>query len=104
MNIDLVKNLVELLEKYINILPQELKKSLYQISGTGLNDFTADDLHNMYPNFDGKKYECSENKVISINKILGKVVVYDNGEKILYPLNFYLKNDGITIIEWGNND
>jgi len=103
-DIDLVKNLVELLEKYIDDLPQELKNSLYQISGTGLNDFIADDLHNMYPNFDNKKYECSENKVISINKILGKVVVYDNGEKILYPLNFYLKYDGITIIEWGNND
>ncbi len=103
-DIDLVKNLVELLEKYIDVLPQELKNSLYQISGTGLNDFIADDLHNMYPDFDGKKYECSENKVISINKILGKVVVYDNGEKILYPLNFYLKYDGKTIIEWGNND
>ena len=68
------------------------------------NDFIADDLHNMYPNFDDKKYECSENKVISINEILGKVVVYDNGEKILYPLNFYLKYDGITIIEWAKND
>ena len=42
-DIDLVKNLVELLEKYIDVLPQELKNSLYQISGTGLNDFIADD-------------------------------------------------------------
>ena len=61
-------------------------------------------MESIYPDFDGKKYECSENKVTSINKILGKVVVYDNGEKILYPLNFYLKYDGKTIIEWGNND
>lgn len=103
-DIDLVKNLVELLEKYINDLPKELKSSLYEISRTGINDFTADDLHNMYADFDGGKYQCSENKVIRINKILGKVVVFDNGEKILYPVNFYLKYDGKTIIEWGKND
>lgn len=103
-DIALVKNLVELLEKYINDLPKELKTSLYEISGTGINDFTADDLHNMYADFDGSKYQCSENKVISVNQILKKVVVYDNGEKTLYPVNFYLKYDDKAIIEWGKND
>lgn len=103
-DIALVKNLVELLEKYINDLPKELKNSLCEISGTGINDFTAEDLHNMYADFDGNKYQCSEDKVMRINKILGKVVVFDNVEKTLYPVNFYLKYDGKTIIEWGNND
>ena len=103
-NISLVRNLIELLEKYIEELPQELQDSIYAISGNGLNDFEGEDLRSMYSDFDPSKVDCSEENVIKINKLLKKVVIFDDGEKEIYPLSFFLKYDGETIIEWGNND
>lgn len=99
-DIGLVKNLVELLELHFDNLPIELQNQLKEIEETGINDFTADDLHSMFPDFDGKKFECSHTFVTRINKILKRVNVYQDGEIKLYPEHFYLRYDNKSIIEW----
>lgn len=103
-DIDLVKNLVELLELHFDNLPIELQNQLKEIEQTGINDFTADDFNKMFTNIDYEKIECTYPRVLSINKILKKVIIFngysDNGEEILYPEHFYLKYDGKAIIEW----
>lgn len=103
-DIDLVKNLVELLEMHFEDLPTDLQSKLMQIEETGLNDFTADEFHSMFPHMDCKKVECTYPRTVKINKLLKKVVVIngyaDRGEETLYPEHFYLRYDGRTIIEW----
>ena len=102
-NIDLFKNLVELLEKHFDDLPVEIQDSLKTISKDGINDFTADDFFDMFPDRDSSKIETSfrTSKIMSINKILRKVVFYEDDKiKTEYPDSFYLKYDGISILEW----
>lgn len=96
-DIDLVKNLVELLEMHFEDLPTDLQSKLMQIEETGLNDFTADEFHLMFPHFDLDNFECSYLDVVKVNKILKKVVTL---KETLYPDHFYLRYDGKTIIEW----
>ena len=100
-DIKLVKNLVELLEIHFNELPKQLQHQLKSISETGLNDFTADDFHKMFPDLDQSKIETSQISVISVNKLLKKCVCFGlEGEYVVHPEHFYLKYDGKTIIEW----
>lgn len=101
-DIDLVKNLIEMLQVHFDELPKILQSQLKQISETGINDYTPKDFHNDYPDFDMSKLECSEIKFLSANKILKKIKVgLINGIiETCYPEHFYLKYDGKTIIEW----
>lgn len=103
-DIELIKNLVELLEMHFENLPTDLQFKLMQIEETGLNDFTADDFRSMFPDMDYEKVECTYPRTVKINKLLKKVVVIngytDRGEETLYPEHFYLRYDGKTIIEW----
>lgn len=99
-DIELIKNLIELLEMYFEYLPIDLQKKLKEIEETGLNDFKAEDFKLMYPDADYSKLDFSIDKVLSINKILKKVVYYDDGVKTIYPEHFYLRYDDKSIIEW----
>ncbi len=72
-DIGLVKNLIELLEKHYESLPSELQKSLKEVSENGINDFTAQNLKDMYPEYDYQKVTTSiENNIHTINKSLKK--------------------------------
>jgi len=102
-NLDLFKNLVSLLEKHFDDLPKELQESLEEVSKNGVNDFTSDDFYEMFgiPNPELTETSFRTMNIISINKILKKVVFVENLEKLTeYPETFYLKYDGKTIIEW----
>jgi len=105
-NLDLFKNLVELLEKHFDDLPVELQESLKSASENGANDFKAEDLEDMYPEIDFKKVTTSidNENIYSVNKILKKVVYFRDGNfdepLSVNPETFYLKYDGKTIIEW----
>lgn len=81
-------------------MSNEIKIELKDIEETGLNDFKTEDFELMYPNADYSKLDYSIDKVLSINKILKKVVYYDDGVRTIYPEHFYLRYDGKTIIEW----
>ena len=104
-DIELIKNLVELLEMHFEDLPMNLQKKLKEIEDTGLNDFKAEDFELMYTNADYSKLDfsidfSSQKVLLSVNKILKKVTYYNDGVKIIYPEHFYLRYDGKTIIEW----
>ena len=99
-NIELVKNLIELLEIHFEDLPIDLQNKLKEVEETGLNDFRTEDFELIYPNIDKSKVDCSIDKVLSVNKILKKVTYYDDSVKIIYPEHFYLRYDGKTIIGW----
>ena len=104
-DIELIKNLIELLEMHFENLPIDLQNKLKEIEETGLNDFTADDFKLMYPNADYSKLDfsidfSSQKVLLSVNKILKKVTYYNDGVKVIYPEYFYLRHDGKTIIEW----
>ena len=99
-DIELIKNLIELLEIHFEDLPIDLQNKLKEIEETGLNDFKTEYFELMYPNADYSKLDYSIDKVLSINKILKKVVYYDDGVRTIYPEHFYLRYDGKTIIEW----
>lgn len=96
-DIELIKNLVELLEMHFEDLPIELQNKLKEVEETGVNDFTANDFHSMFPNFDLDKLECSYMDTVKVNKILKKVVTL---KETLYPEHFYLRYNDKTIIEW----
>lgn len=62
--------------------------------------FNQDSLLKLFPNINFDKVECSEKKVISINKSNNEVAIFDGVELIIKPKHFYLRYDGKTIIEW----
>lgn len=102
-DIDLFKNLVELLEKHNDDLPTELQESLKSISKNGIKDFTSDDFYKMFPDADYALVETSfkSTNIIGMNKILKRVEYFEDGEKLTeYPETFYLKYDSEIIIEW----
>lgn len=102
-DIDLVKNLIELLETHYDKLPNELKQQLNIISSEGINDFTYEDAQKIAGS---SKIEVETNiythKILTVNKILRKVTVLDDNDSIktIYPVDFYLIINGTKVIEW----
>ena len=105
-DIDLVKNLIELLETHYDKLPNELKEQLNIISSEGINDFTYEDAQKIAGS---SKIEVETNiythKILTVNKILRKVTVLDDNDSIktIYPVDFYLIVNGTKVIEWEGN-
>lgn len=98
-DIDVIKNLVELIVKHFNNLPIELQESLIEIEKTGFNDITADDIFKMFGSIYTIDSSLKKN-IVKVNKILKKVVYFEDGEKIAYPETFYLKINDEIIMEW----
>ena len=103
-----VENLIELLYKHFDNLPAELKNSIRDVAKYGINDLDSEwlDTHyNGYKTFHCSIYSIMKNiKVVSINKILKKVVICSDGEfprfEDTYPESFWLKVDGNIVVEW----
>ncbi len=106
-DIDLVKNLVELLQTKFSELPKEIQESLILIESVGLSDIDADKFREMFGDFDNDDYSTSfhTEDIISINILLRKVVYAQNTEKgiIEYterPDFFWIKLKDKIVVEW----
>ena len=95
-----VKNICDLLSKYYEELPKELQDSLVDIEKYGISDIDRDVLDERYPNGFNEQNSLNLKQVISINEVLRKVKIWDNGLKSLYPEHFWLKVNEDIIAEW----
>lgn len=103
-----VNNLIELLCKYFGNLPVELQNSIKDVAKYGVGDLEAtwfETRFNRPITFDCSIYSVKQNiKIVSINKILKKVVICSDGKfprfKDTYPESFWLKVDGNIVVEW----
>ena len=104
-DIDIIKNLLELIESHYEDLPTELKKQLHIISEEGFNDITSDTLDKMLISGNRViKTNIYTDKIVSVNKVLRKVLIMEDGViKPIYPVNFYLIVNDIKIVEWEGN-
>ena len=105
-NVDLVRNLIELLQTKFSELPKEIQESLMLIEEGGLNDIATDYFLNTYGyGFDYKNNFHSQ-EVTAVNKILKKVCYIDHDEddnlihKVEYPEHFWCSVNGKKVIEW----
>lgn len=95
-----VKNICDLLNKYYEELPKKLQDALVDIEKYGISDIDSDVLDERYPNGFNEKNSLNLKKVISINEVLRKVKIWDDGLKTLYPEHFWLKVNEDIIAEW----
>jgi len=103
-DIDLVKNLVELLQTKFSELPKEIQESLMLIENIGLSDIDADKFREMFGDFDNDDYSTSfhTKNIISINILLRKVVYTENGiiKYTEHPDFFWIKLKDKIVVEW----
>ncbi len=106
-DIDLVKNLIELLQTKFYELPKEIQESIMQIENTGLNDIDADKLREMFGEYDKEDYSTSfhTKDIINVNILLRKVEYVQNTEDgikkyIERPDFFWIKLKDRIVIEW----
>ena len=112
-DIDLFKNLVSLLERHFDDLPEQLQNSLKDILDDNIDEIEAfdggyyinSDLTDFFLNVDTKFIDTDfkTTEIINVCGELKKVEYFDEKKRsrdIDYPEHFYLKYDGKTIIEW----
>jgi hypothetical protein len=101
-DIEVFKNLVELLEKYFDNLPKELQDKLKEAEENGINDIDADYALDRFGANSKIETSFKTDKIISINKILKKVkFISDDGcSAIEYPEHFFVKINDTMLVEW----
>ena len=96
-----VKNLIDLLSSHFDELPIQLQTKLKKIETKfGISDITRDVLDEMYTNGFTEENSLDLKKVVSVNQVLQRVIVWDNGLKSLYPEHFWSKINGDILAEW----
>lgn len=96
-----VKNLIDLLSSHFDELPIQLQSKIKKIeSKFGISDITRDVLDEMYPNGFTEENSLDLKKVVSVNQVLQRVIVWDNGLKSLYPNHYWTKINGDILAEW----
>lgn len=89
-----------MINKPLNILSPEQIEIMLESMKNKSEVFNIDSLLKLFPNINFDKVECSEKKVISIDKLNKEVTIFDEVDLVIKPKHFYLKYDGKTIIEW----
>lgn len=100
LNIDLIKNLIEAIEKHYDDMPSDLKEIIRQADETGLRDYTHDDLY-LYMcknNIDYSNIEVSHKEVTKVNKHLKKIYYADGTSE--YSNSFTIKHKDVLIYGW----
>jgi len=98
-----VENMVELLDKHLDSLPNELQESIREVAKIGICDIDASFINQLVirNGEDWDNLKCSmdlkENPIENINTVLKRVVVKN---KKLYPEAFYMKYRDLVIAEW----
>ena len=96
-----VKNLIDLLSSHFDELPIQLQTKLKKIETKfGISDITRDVIDEMYTNGFTEENSLDLKKVISVNQVLQRVQVWDDGLKSLYPEHFWTKVNGDILAEW----
>lgn len=96
-----IKNLIELLSSHFDELPIQLQTKLKKIeSKFGISDITRDILDEMYTNGFIEENSLDLKKVVSVNQVLQRVQVWDDGLKSLYPNHYWTKINGDILAEW----
>lgn len=96
-----VKNLIDLLSSHFDELPIQLQSKIKKIeSKFGISDITRDVLDEMYPNGFTEENSLDLKKVVSVNQVLQRVQVWDDGLKSLYPNHYWTKINGDILAEW----
>lgn len=105
-DIDLIKNLVELLQTKFSELPKEIQESLMLIEESGINDIDADKFIETYGYDVDYKNNFHSQQIISVNKILKKVCYVERDEnnnilqKVEYPEHFKEWVNDKLVTEW----
>ncbi len=100
LNIDVIKNLIEAIEKHYEDMPQDLKDIIRNADETGIRDFGVDD-YELYIRTNRLKredIEVSHKKVVKANKYLKKVYYIDGTSEHLN--NFTIKHEDTLIYGW----
>ena len=90
-DIDLVKNLVELLQTKFSELPKEIQDAIMLIEEIGINDIDVDKFIETYGYGVDYKNNFHSQQITLVNKILKKVCYVERGEnnnilqKVEYP-------------------
>lgn len=105
-DIDLVKNLIELLQTKFDELPKDIQESIMQIEEGGLNDIDYDKFIELFGSFDNYENSFHSKEIASVNKILKKVCYIETDtkgnilRKVEYPEHFWCSANGEKVIEW----
>lgn len=103
---DKVKTLIELLDKYQEQLPDDLKSSLIELADCDTCEFTYKD----YLDFGGvigqAETDFHTTEIISVNPILKRITYAYHGKdgsakNIEFPERFKLGYNGAVFIQWG---
>ncbi len=100
LNIDVIKNLIEAIEKHYEDMPQDLKDIIRNADETGIRDFTIDD-YDMYlatNNIKREEVTHSHGKIVKANKYLKKVIYFDGSSE--YLNSFTIKHEDTLIYGW----
>ncbi len=100
LNIDVIKNLIEAIEKHYEDMPKELRDIMVNLYEAGADDFGVDD-YELYIRTNRLKredIEISHKKVIKANKHLKKVYYIDGTSEHLN--NFTIKHEDTLIYGW----
>jgi len=102
-DIDLVKTLIELLGKYEDRLPDELKASINELADSSALEFGINDFQRLAGTSQKAETDFHTDKIVTVNHVLKRVTFIDTDGVwgIAYPDKFRLGAAGKVFISWG---
>ena len=100
LNVEMIKNLIELIEKHWEDMPEDLQKVIKEGHDTGYSDWGVDEyeLYISSHNIHKDDIQFSHDKVLSVNKYLKKIYYGDGTHE--YADEFYVKTNDVLIYGW----